>query len=772
MATFTLINDTNKDHLVQFKMNFRTDDGWFEYDSDMTRGNVSLESNEDTKTLSVCLASMKGPSISCVGSTSEIYFSDFLMNSDREFKGKVYINGGEYDISDYYSLLDILSESPIIQLVTYNNEIVIHNKISSDVKIAIEFEDASELDYYSFKEEQDNETGFIDYDSKSFMFCLATAPGISVNSPSNLFVGVESRLSLEVWNSSGPLEERHLEIYCSDESLIEFTQIGVEYTNPSGGYYSYNFIPNALGLVSFDIYYKGMLLNSNSYEIRTAPKLNLTLAGLKEYNYYNTSFTPSVSMSDNSSFGTVYYEMQNISSAWPQYSTSSILYKDSYGKIVAQYPGQARIRAYTHHYNTGITIYSDWTVVNVFCINFQTNGVSGAYGLDLGQSKTYKIVLEGIDYLPEGWQLKLSPYYSSVPYTNYFDAEIVYGYKEILLKVKTKAVQRNGYAVQIGVYNEEDVFITSSALTLYINPFEGDIAAFSLTESGDTIRIVGKVFTYEDVTSIKVEQHVSLNTSTYEYTKIISTIDLNEDKTFSFNVKQSDWDSSISDKRMCIYFTKPSGDNITIWPYVRPTSPLVLKFNKENSAYLTNSESVTNFTRTLLEYEDGTLEFPESRSGTRSFDLQNQSSATPIIKLHSELYYEYSSKHGRFRISDKDTSKPSLLEIISFGTGQLKYAPSFYNCRGLVKVPTSIPNEWIATSYMFQECRSLNDSSIANWNMRNIINADLMFYNAYEFNVDLSRWCVTKLLYTPSGFDSSTKLTTAMRPKWGTCPLG
>jgi plastocyanin len=45
-----------------------------------------------------------------------------------------------------------------------------------------------------------------------------------------------------------------------------------------------------------------------------------------------------------------------------------------------------------------------------------------------------------------------------------------------------------------------------------------------------------------------------------------------------------------------------------------------------------------------------------------------------------------------------------------------------------------------------------------------------MFNSASTFNQDLSNWCVTNLTSEPSKFSSSSPLTEANKPVWGTCP--
>ncbi len=45
-----------------------------------------------------------------------------------------------------------------------------------------------------------------------------------------------------------------------------------------------------------------------------------------------------------------------------------------------------------------------------------------------------------------------------------------------------------------------------------------------------------------------------------------------------------------------------------------------------------------------------------------------------------------------------------------------------------------------------------------------------MFKNTSSFNQDLTSWCVTNILAEPANFATSSALTNANKPVWGTCP--
>ena len=72
-------------------------------------------------------------------------------------------------------------------------------------------------------------------------------------------------------------------------------------------------------------------------------------------------------------------------------------------------------------------------------------------------------------------------------------------------------------------------------------------------------------------------------------------------------------------------------------------------------------------------------------------------------------------------------------------------------------------------SSMFLEANAFNQN-ISTWNTAKVFRLEYMFYGATVFNQDLTKWCVTNITSEPNNFSTSSALTEANKPKWGTCP--
>ena len=72
-------------------------------------------------------------------------------------------------------------------------------------------------------------------------------------------------------------------------------------------------------------------------------------------------------------------------------------------------------------------------------------------------------------------------------------------------------------------------------------------------------------------------------------------------------------------------------------------------------------------------------------------------------------------------------------------------------------------------SGMFYKAFVFN-GNIGSWNTSSVTDMNGVFRQATAFNQDLTSWCVTNIAAEPANFATSSALTNANKPVWGTCP--
>jgi surface protein len=94
-------------------------------------------------------------------------------------------------------------------------------------------------------------------------------------------------------------------------------------------------------------------------------------------------------------------------------------------------------------------------------------------------------------------------------------------------------------------------------------------------------------------------------------------------------------------------------------------------------------------------------------------------------------------------------------DIGSWDVSSVKYMGSMFGKQ------SSVGSDSGATSF---------NQDIGSWDVSNVIGMSSMFDGAEVFNQDLTKWCVTNITSEPTTFSTSSALTEANKPKWGTCP--
>ena len=124
-----------------------------------------------------------------------------------------------------------------------------------------------------------------------------------------------------------------------------------------------------------------------------------------------------------------------------------------------------------------------------------------------------------------------------------------------------------------------------------------------------------------------------------------------------------------------------------------------------------------------------------------------------ILKITPDASFRFVFDHGSITYADRS----ELIELSQWGDSKwnTNMAGGFYECGNLKITATDVPNFTGVTdmSNMFQDCYSITSiPNINQWDTSSVTNMDLMFYNAVNFNGDLSGWDTSSVTNMSSMF--------------------
>jgi len=99
------------------------------------------------------------------------------------------------------------------------------------------------------------------------------------------------------------------------------------------------------------------------------------------------------------------------------------------------------------------------------------------------------------------------------------------------------------------------------------------------------------------------------------------------------------------------------------------------------------------------------------------------------------------------------TTNHAITRVVQWGnTGLTNLNAAFHTAENLIDVPDDFPSTVTSVENLFRRASTLNDPSIALWDVSNVANFSHMFGDATTFNVDISGWDVSSGLNMPAVF--------------------
>jgi len=336
------------------------------------------------------------------------------------------------------------------------------------------------------------------------------------------------------------------------------------------------------------------------------------------------------------------------------------------------------------------------------------------------------------------------------------------------------------------------VFLETSKSTLIFLDDNGvTVKATADAKAGDTGEIAGETYTVVDLETLK-----TMILENKDVTKVVTTLitkmngNLPFDKDFNQNINS--WDvSNVTNMEFLFQNAEAFNQDISNWDVSNVTSMLSMFWNAKAFNQDLNSWDVSNVTDMMRVFDKA-----ESFNGDVSdWDVSNVTNMsgifayTPFNKdISSWDVSKVKNMGGMFYLNfkfDQDISSwdtSSAENMVSLFAGVFNQDIGSWDVSNVTDMSLMFEyndafnqdiSEWnvgnvTSMKQMFINADAFNQD-IGSWNVSNVTNMDEMFLAAASFNQDLSSWCVTNITSEPTDFSSSSLLTDANKPVWGTC---
>ncbi|MDA7731025.1 BspA family leucine-rich repeat surface protein [Flavobacteriaceae bacterium] len=338
------------------------------------------------------------------------------------------------------------------------------------------------------------------------------------------------------------------------------------------------------------------------------------------------------------------------------------------------------------------------------------------------------------------------------------------------------------------------VFLETSKSTLIFLDDNGvTVKATAEAKAGDTGEIAGETYTVVDLETLK-----TMISENKDVTKVVTTLITNMDSLFKdktdFNQDISSWDvSNVTSMRFVFSGIQSKynkfNQDIGIWN-VSNVTDMSNMFNNSNFNQDIGKWDVSNVTKMedMFLWSDFNQDIGDwDVSSVTNFRQMlhstpfNQdigdwdvSSATNMVSVfagsqfnHDINSWDVSNVTDMFGLFH---STPFNQPLDKWDMSKVTRTESMFSSNDAFNQDIS---EWNVENVemmrkMFKDTDAFNQD-IGSWNVSNVTNMDEMFNSAASFNQDLSSWCVTNVTSEPTDFSTSSPLTEANKPVWGTC---